>query len=77
MPVDASVPFQKFLVAKTKLIGDWFARRPRWHRHYTPTSSSWINQVERFFALLSDHQIKRGAHRSKPGSPCQPPFRRA
>lgn len=49
---------------KTKLIRDWFAKRPRWRRHYTPTSSSWINQVERFFALLSDQQIKRGAHRS-------------
>ena len=49
---------------KTKLIRDWFAKRPRWHRHFTPTSSSWINQVERFFALLTEQQIKRGAHRS-------------
>ncbi len=49
---------------KTKLIRDWFAKRPRWHVHFTPTSSSWINQVERFFALLADKQIKRGAHRS-------------
>ena len=49
---------------KTQLIGDWFAKRPRWHRHYTPTSSSWINQIERFFALLSERQIKRGAHHS-------------
>jgi len=49
---------------KTKLIRDWFARRPRWHTHFTPTSSSWINQVERFFALLTEQQIKRGAHRS-------------
>ena len=49
---------------KTKPIRDWFAKRPRWHRHFTPTSSSWINQVERFFALLSQQQIKRGAHRS-------------
>jgi len=49
---------------KTKLIRDWFAKRPRWHRHYTPTSASWINQVERFSALLSEQQIKRGAHRS-------------
>lgn len=49
---------------KTKLIRDWFAKRSRWHRHFTPTSSSWINQVERFFALLSEKQIKRGAHRS-------------
>jgi transposase len=49
---------------KTKLIHNWFAKRPHWHVHFTPTSSSWINQVERFFALLSEQQIKRGAHRS-------------
>lgn len=49
---------------KTKLIRDWFAKRPRWHMHFTPTSSSWLNQVERFFALLSEKQIKRGAHNS-------------
>lgn len=49
---------------KTKLIRDWFAKRVNWHCHFTPTSSSWINQVERFFALLTDQQIKRGAHRS-------------
>src|SRR6266481_2829238 len=48
---------------KTKLIRDWFAKRLCWHMHFTPTSSSWINQVERFFALLTDQQIKRGAHR--------------
>jgi transposase len=44
---------------KTKLIRRWFAKRARWHVHFTPTSSSWINQVERFFALLSEQQIKR------------------
>lgn len=49
---------------KTKLIHDWFAKRPNWHPHFTPTSSSWINQVERFFGLLTEQQIKRGAHRS-------------
>ena len=38
--------------------------RPHWHQHFTPTSSSWINQVERFFALLAEKQIKRGAHKS-------------
>ena len=36
---------------KTKLIQE-FAKRPYWHSHFTPTSASWINQVERFFALL-------------------------
>lgn len=50
---------------KTKLIRDWFAKRPRWHMHFTPTSSSWLNQVERFFDLLTEKKIKRGAHRSK------------
>jgi transposase len=49
---------------KTKLIRDWFAKRRRWHRHFTPTSASWINQVERFFALLMQQQIRRGVHRS-------------
>ena len=49
---------------KTKLIRDWFAKRPSWHVHFTPTSASWVNQVERFFALLTDQQIRRGAHRS-------------
>ncbi|MGH6815890.1 MAG: IS630 family transposase, partial [Hyphomicrobiaceae bacterium] len=49
---------------KTKLIRNWFAKRPRWHPHFTPTSASWLNQVERFFSFLSEQQIKRGAHRS-------------
>jgi transposase len=49
---------------KTKPIRDWFAKRPRWHVHFTPTSSSWINQVERFFGLLTDKALRRGVHRS-------------
>ena len=49
---------------KTALIKSWFAKRPHWHMHFTPTSSSWINQVERFFSLLAEKQIKRGAHKS-------------
>ena len=49
---------------KTKLIRDWFAKRPHWYAHFTPTSASWINQVKRFFGLLTDYQIRRGSHRS-------------
>ena len=49
---------------KTKLIRSWFAKRPHWHVHLTPTSASWINQVERFFGMLTDDQIRRGSHRS-------------
>jgi transposase len=39
---------------KTKLIRNWFAKRSRWHVHFTPMSASWINQVERFFGLLTE-----------------------
>jgi transposase len=42
---------------KTKPIRNWFAKRPRWHVHFTPTSASWINQVERFFALLTERAL--------------------
>lgn len=49
---------------KTPAIRRWLASHPRWHVHFTPTSSSWINQVERFFANLTEHQIRRGVHRS-------------
>jgi hypothetical protein len=49
---------------KTALIRGWLAKRPRWHVHLTPTSSSWLNRVERFFALLTEQRIGRGVHRS-------------
>jgi transposase len=47
---------------KTKLIRDWLAKRPRYHVHFTPTSASWINQVERWFGLLTERAIRRGVH---------------
>ena len=62
--LDIHVVMDNASTHKTKLIRDWFAKRPRWHTHFTPTSSSWLNQVERFFALITDKQIKRGAHMS-------------
>ena len=62
--LDIHVVMDNASTHKTKLIRDWFAKRPRWHMHFTPTSSSWLNQVERFFALITDKQIKRGAHKS-------------
>ncbi len=49
---------------KAVMIRNWFAKRPRWHVHYTPTSASWFNQVERVFALLTDDAIRRSAYRS-------------
>lgn len=49
---------------KTARVRRWLARHPRFHLHFTPTSASWLNLVERWFALLTEKQIKRGAHRS-------------
>ena len=49
---------------KTQLIRDWLAKRPRFHLHFTPTSASWPNLVERWFALLTEKQLRRGVHRS-------------
>jgi len=49
---------------KTSLIRAWFAKRPRFHVHFTPTYGSWLNLVERWFAELTNKQIRRGVHRS-------------
>jgi transposase len=49
---------------KTVSIKNWFARHPRFHVHFTPTSASWLNQVERWFATLTEKYIRRGTHRS-------------
>jgi len=42
----------------------WLAARPRWHMHFIPTYSSWLNQVERFFGLITDKAIRRGSFSS-------------
>jgi transposase len=49
---------------KTPRVKRWFARHPRYHVHFIPTSSSWLNQVERFFAEITEKRIRRGAFRS-------------
>jgi transposase len=70
--LDASVPpeldvhliLDNYGTHKTPKVCRWFVRHPRFHVHFTPTSASWLNLVERWFALLSEKQLKRGAHRS-------------
>jgi len=70
--IEAAVPgdlnvhlvMDNYATHKTSLIRNWLAKRPRWHVHLTPTSASWLNQVERFFALLTDKKIRRGIYRS-------------
>ena len=49
---------------KTPAIKKWLAAHPRFHMHFTPTGSSWINQVERWFGFITDQLIRRGSHRS-------------
>ena len=49
---------------KTPLIRNWFAKRPRFHVPFTPTYGSWLNLVERWFAELTNKQLRRGVHRS-------------
>src|ERR1700686_2072861 len=62
--LDVHLVIDNYATHKAPLIRNCFNRRPRWHVHLTPTSSSWVNQVERFFALLTERQIRRGIHRS-------------
>jgi len=49
---------------KTPAIHRWLTRHPRFHLHFTPTSGSWLNLVERWFGLLTEKQLRRGVHRS-------------
>jgi transposase len=48
----------------------WLAKHPRFHMHFTPTSASWLNMVERFFRDLSENQLRRAAFRSVPELVC-------
>ncbi len=51
---------------KTQKVANWLRSRPRYHLHFTPTSASWINQVERWFAKITDERIRRESFRSVP-----------
>ncbi len=62
--LDIHLVLDNYGTHKTAMIHDWLARRPRYHLHFTPTSASWLNQVERWFAEITRQQIRRGTHRS-------------
>ena len=70
--IDAAVPadldihlvLDNYGTHKTALVRRWLQKRTRYHLHFTPTHASWLNQVERWFALLTQRQIKRGSHSS-------------
>ena len=70
--INASVPshldvhmiLDNYGTHKTARIRRWLLKHPRFHLHFTPTSASWINLVERWFALLTERQLRRGVHSS-------------
>ena len=62
--LDIHLVMDNYGTHKTPTIKAWFARNPRFHVHFTPTSASWLNQVERWFATLTEKYIRRGTHRS-------------
>jgi len=62
--LDVHLILDNYATHKTPLIHRWLARHPRFHVHFTPTGASWLNLVERWFAALTEKQIRRGAHRS-------------
>lgn len=62
--LDVHIVMDNYATHKTPMIKAWLARRPHYHVHFTPTSASWINQVERWFAELTRKQIQRGVHTS-------------
>lgn len=62
--LDIHLVMDNYGTHKTEKVRSWFAAHPRYHVHFTPTSASWINLVERFFALISQRWIKRQSHRS-------------
>ncbi len=70
--IEAQVPARKAIHAivdnyathKHPKVQRWLARHPRWTFHFTPTSASWLNAVESFFAKLTRRRLKRGVFRS-------------
>ncbi|MER5218726.1 IS630 family transposase [Streptomyces sp. NPDC002838] len=70
--IDAAVPkdldlhlvLDNYATHKTEAVKKWLLRHPRFHLHFTPTSASWLNLVERWFAELTCRKLRRSAHRS-------------
>lgn len=63
-PHEVHLIMDNYVTHKSKQVNEWLARRPHWHRHYTPTYSSWVNQVERFFGIITQKKIRRGSFQS-------------
>ncbi|WP_084325040.1 IS630 family transposase [Rhodococcus erythropolis] len=62
--LDVHIVCDNLATHKTVTVRDWLVKHPRFHIHFTPTGSSWINQVERWFGYLTDQLLRRGVHTS-------------
>jgi len=62
--LDVHIVLDNYATHKTAEVNQWLDKHPHWHLHFTPTHSSWLNQVERFFALITNQRIRRGSFRA-------------
>lgn len=61
---DIHLVLDNYTTHKHAKVKEWLAQRPRFHLHFTPTSASWINQVETWFSILTSQRVRRGSFRS-------------
>jgi transposase len=64
--LDVHLICDNYATHKSPAVKAWLERHPRFHLHFVPTSTSWLNMVERWFAELTNKKIRRGTHRSVP-----------
>lgn len=66
MPAELDVHpvLDNYATHKAPKVAAWLKKRPRYHRHLTPTSGSWLNQVERWFARITEQRLRRGVFKS-------------
>ena len=62
--LEVHLVLDNYATHKAPKVAAWFKKRPRYHWHFTPTSSSWLNQVERWFARITEQRIRRGVFKS-------------
>lgn len=62
--LDVHLILDSYATHRHAKVRAWLAKRPRYHLHFTPTYSSWLNQVERWFGLITSRAIRRGSFRS-------------
>jgi hypothetical protein len=61
--LDVHLIVDNYATHKHPNVKEWRAKHPRFHLHFTPTSASWVNLIERFFRNITEEQIRRGVFR--------------